>query len=71
MKFNLGNNYLIIIFVEANCSKIAGILANKKSLHLNNLRLVISRLMGATFSLRSKLYRVGLPNLWQKGVGGV
>lgn len=30
MKFNLGNNYLIIIFVEANCSKIAGNLANKK-----------------------------------------
>lgn len=31
MKFNLGNNYLIIIFVEANCSKIAGNLANKKA----------------------------------------
>jgi hypothetical protein len=30
MKFNLGNNYLIIIFVKANFSKIAGNLANKK-----------------------------------------
>jgi len=71
MKFNLGNNYLIIILVEANCSKIAGNLANKKSPQLNISRLVISRLMGATSSLQSKLFRVGLPNLWQKGVGGV
>lgn len=49
MKFNLGNNYLIIIFVKANFSKIAGNLANKKKTQLNDLRLVIFRVQPSVY----------------------